>query len=446
MRSKTMWILFAILVVVAAYFFLFEERERVKKEAESKVSRRLLAYTREEVRRIVFVNPEGDRIEMLKEGEDWRIVSPVQTKGSKPTIDALLQQLVPGSKQEVIENAENFGDFGLDEPFAVLILSLEDGSKPDTILVGDKTPAGPSCYVRLGSSKSVIVSREMTHNIMNKNLYHLRDKNFLAFEGITVDSMIVHRGGESIRLRREKEAWFVTEPHVRASRPEIEPWLNEFSRAIIREFAREDTEELSEYGLETADREITLYRSVDTVRATFGDGKDDLVYVARSGLDKVILLKAEFLDVFDWTVEKLRMMNVTFVPTGDIKTIGYETPDTSLSLRAWKGSWITTDVDSAEIRFMEVSEFLRKLSNAKYESILAEPLTESDPRLEPFLVKIELKDFAGILLDRITIAAPYDEYEVGASLTTNALGRLEKGTFKELEHIFNRFGVLTPPE
>ena len=105
------------------------------------------------------------------------IVHPTRTPASKSTIDSFLFQIVPGLKMEVFPAAANLGDFGFDDPFATVILSAAGSRYPDTIYVGDKTPTSSKCYIRLGSSRDVIITRELTHNVMNKNLFHLRDKN-----------------------------------------------------------------------------------------------------------------------------------------------------------------------------------------------------------------------------------------------------------------------------
>jgi len=441
MKFKSTWILLIILALIASYFFFIEERSRKQKEIEKEESGKILPYSPEDVEKLIFHNPEGDTIEMEKVGSEWKIKSPVITKGSASTINALVKQIVPGYKKEVLKGVSNLEDYGLKEPFASIVIFAKDRSKPDTILVGDKTPTSSSCYMRLGHSRDVIISTEMTRNLMNKNLYHLRDKNFLNIDSNDIDAIKIKSGKMVLKLVKKDKNWWIEDANYRADKYKVVTYLNKLTRAIIKEFVREDKEVLGPYGLEKPKRMITLQHGSEIIDIFFGNKKNNKVYTVRSGLDKVLLLDDTMLDAFEWNRKNLRAMNLAFFDIDKVKHIHYETPDTTCDFtRLSSIKWKVSDNDSLEIKSYEVNSMLRKLTSLKFEKIITEPLPEFDKRLEDIYFSITLTDENNNILDKITIAKAKGDFQYGASLSANVIGNLKKDTDLQVTMIFKRIG------
>ena len=294
--KATTWILIAALVAIVGYFFLVDEKNRAQSVTERKLSTKLFRYRPEDVERFILVNPKGERIEVARSGSGWKIASPVEAPGAGPEISSFIDQIVPGRKNSELENVQNFADYGLNKPFATLIIHRAGGAAPDTLLVGDETPAGSNCYLRLGSSRSVFLSSDVTRNVMNKGLFHLRDKNFLPEGYQSIDAMEISAGMKRIRLVKGKGYWWFTANHIRANQLAIESYLSRLTDAVIHEFVREDTKELAPYGLKSPAGELVLARGKETVTIAFGNKKDYLVNVVRTGLDKVVAIEAALLE------------------------------------------------------------------------------------------------------------------------------------------------------
>lgn len=440
LRSTTL-ILFIALLGIIAYFFLIEEKGQKAKEEERKTSRRLVQYEPDSVSKFVFINPDSQRIEMERSGSDWKILSPVVSAGDGPNITALLGQIVPGHRLDEMKDVSDFAPYGLEKPFATVILFKPNGTALDTILVGDKSPASSSSYVRLGSSRTVILSNELTHNVMNKNLYHLRDKNFLNVSSESIADFTIRNGKSTIVLKREGDYWWFDTPRLRADRVVIEQYLTQLTGAIIRTFVQEDTKELARHGLAKPEREITLTRGPEIIQISFGKKEGDGIQAIRTGLDKVVILDGKLLDAFDWTKSNLRAMNIAFLDDEAVSRIKYETPDTSLTLKQTANTWHMTGTDTLVIKSYEVSGLLRRLASVKFENILTEPLPRADKRLEKYNLRLTLENTAGTVLDEIILAGSSKDYEIGASMSASAIGKVKAGTFTEIQSIFNRIGT-----
>jgi hypothetical protein len=436
--KATTWILLAALAAVAAYFFLIDERGQRAAEQARRESRKLFPYTSADVERFVLINPQGDRIEVERGDSGWKITAPVEAPGDQPAIGSFIDQVVPGRRGIELADAPNLADYGLQKPFATLIIYHRGAAAPDTLFVGDKTPTSSNSYVRLGSSTSIFISSELTHNVMNRNLFHLRDKNFLPPGGGSISALAIRSGRQTLRLKKEGAYWWLETPHVRADRVKIESYLSRLTDAVIHEFVGENTRELGRYGLKNPAEELTLNRGSETMTISFGKKEDNLVNVVRTGLDKVILIEGSFLEAFTWTRESLRAMNLAFFSQDSVKTISYETPDSSAVFKRTKTKWSTASGDTLSIKWFEVNALLRKLDSVKFERIITEPFPGDDPRLQPFLVRLTLENARGAVLDRITIAQGEKGIEIGASVSANALGALAPGTAGDLEAVFRR--------
>ncbi|HEY5132098.1 MAG TPA: DUF4340 domain-containing protein [Candidatus Krumholzibacteriaceae bacterium] len=434
----TTWILLAALAAIVAYFFLVDQRAQQAKEREHRESMKLFPYARADVARFVLINPLGERVEVEHADSGWKVVSPVEAPGDRPAIESFLDQVVPGRTVIELPDVRNLADYGLDKPFATLIMFHKGAAAPDTLFVGDKTPTSSNTYVRVGSSKNVIISSMLTHNVMNRGLFHLRDKNFLPPGYESISAVAVRTGRETLRLKKEGAFWWFAERRVRADRAKIEAYLSRLTDAVVHTFVRENTKDLAPYGLKTPTQQIILTKDQETVAISFGKKEDDLVDVVRTGLDKVIQIEASFLDVFTWNAGNLRAMNLSFFTEDSVKTVRFETSDTSAVFKRTKTKWSTASGDTLAIKWFEVNGLLRKLDALKFDRILTEPLPPGEARLNPFLVRVTLEGAGGSVLDRITIAPAAAGAEIGSSTSANAVGSLPAGTDGELKTILKR--------
>jgi hypothetical protein len=439
MRFKaTTWILLAALAAIAAYFFIVDERSRKAGELEHRQGKELFSYTSAAVERFVLINPQGERIEAARSGSEWRIVAPVEAPGDQPEIASFLDQVLPGRRGIELAGARSLADYGLASPFATLILHRTGVAESDTLFVGDKTPTSSNSYVRLGSAGNVLISSEITHNVMNKGLFHLRDKNFLPPGTESITAITIRGGRETLKLERRASSWWFTGRHVRADRARIESYLAKLTDAVIHRFVREDIRELAPYGLKDPSKEILLTRGQEKMTICFGKEEDRLVNVVRTGLDKVIMLEGSLLEPFEWTFSSVRAMNLAFFEEESVKTIRYEAPDTSVVFTKTGDAWSAAGARAAAVRTYEVKGLLHRLQSTTFTKIVKEPLSGGDGPLARFLVRVSLEDSAGTEIDRITIASPENGTETGASVSAGALGSLKEGTAEELDKIFKR--------
>jgi hypothetical protein len=434
MKYKSTWILFTVLIAIAAYYFLVEEKARIAEERRLRDARYILPYTRDEIDRFVLVNPTGDRIELEKQGSSWMIVSPVLTDAAQSTIDALLVQLLPGRRLELFSGVTDLSRYGLEEPYATIIFYPSAGGEPDTLYVGDKTPTSVSCYVRIGLSDTVMIAREMTHNVVNKNLYHLRDKNFFYVSASTIDSLRIESGGRALTLARKGSGWWMNEPGAWADNMFVETYLNDLTLGIIRGFAREDTDSLEVYGLGPPRGSITVYRAGEETLISFGAVDEDQVHVVRTGIDKVLLIEEKLRAPLGWTLDEVRSRNLSLFEPADVSEIVCETQNRTITLLREHTGWAVSGVP---IELEKPLNILRIISDLRFESFTGVYEETAPVGGEALPLSVTLSGTQGGRIDRVVFYPSPAGSEEAASASSGRRGVIASGKRTEIERILS---------
>ena len=439
MRARTTWILLFLLVLAAAWFYGIEEPRRRERESAPS-SRTILPYGPNEVARLVFVNPEGDTIVARRSGDEWIITSPVVTPGQKSMFDLVLRQIVPGSKLEEFDDVADFSAYGLDDPHATAIIHNDERMRVDTVRVGDRTPTGPRAYARLNSEPRVIIARDLMYNTMRKNLFHLRDKNFTHISPQSVTGLTVRDGERRLSFSREPLSWWRTGPRYPVRILWMDAYVATLVEAIIRSFDAESTDSLERFGLLHPERRIFLDTGERIVAVDIGRVTGETVYVRRDGLDKVISLRTnDILDIFEIDPAELRARDLAFFDPRGVAALRWSSPDTSLALLRRNGEWIEAS-GGEPVRGAAVTALLDELRRLRFDGFLDEPFERGSASIEGIVVEIVLEDEAGEVVDRIVVAAPPADHEIGGSLSSGSLGRLPALTSARLNRRFEQIG------
>ena len=434
MKARGLIFLAVILVLVAGYFFIIDEKRRADSDSAKIASRKLLPYGPLDIDVVSFINPYGETLIWERDGEGWLITWPVTDIGEKSTIDMFLGQIAPGQKLEEFD-AEDLSQFGLAPPYAIIILESRRYGRTDTLYIGDKTPTSTRAYVSLGSTGKVAVTRELAHNVMQKKLYHLRDKNFIdsADRNIIAFSIII--GEDHISFQRSGISWKVSGSTMTVDRKVIEPWVTGLGKALVYAFAAESLVDTLSFGIGAPHRAAILRTADgDSIRISFGEREESLVPVARSGRDKVMMIESGFLDAFHWTDDRLIVMSLSLVRPGAVTALQWETPDTVASWKMEDGIWMTGGDDPSPADQETIKYLLMYLRSATFENIVTDRQLVSAARPD---VMITLGDTSGEVLDIISLYRFEDGTTGGISISGGNAGRLSEETLAGIQSAYS---------
>lgn len=435
MKARSLIILITVLLIVAGYFFLVEERQRRGAADLKRSSRMLLPYGPLDINAVSFINPYGETIMWERDGDGWLIIFPFTDIGEKSTIDMFLGQIAPGQKLEEFAGAPDLSRYGLAPPYAIVILESERYGRIDTVYIGDKTPTSFRAYVTLGSSGDVVVTRNLAHNVMQKRLFHLRDKNFIPPTDRNITEFSIISGNDLLSFQRSGSSWKVTGSTLTVDRNVIEPWVSGLSNALIYEFAAENLSDTLSFGIGAPHRAAVLNTAGgESIRISFGRRKDSLVPVIRSGRKKVMMIEAGFLDAFHWTDDRLIVMSLSIVKPGMVAALQWETPDTVASWKLEDNVWTASGENAYPVDQEALKYLLMFLRSAAYESIVTDRDLVSAAKPD---IMITLGDSSGELLDIISLYRFEDGTAGGISLSGGNAGRISEGTLAEIRRAYS---------
>lgn len=436
MKARSLIIIVALLVIVAGYFFFIEEKQRRDSDETRRTSRMLLPYGPLDIDSAAFINPYGETIMWERDGDGWRITFPVNDIGEKSTIDMFLGQIAPGQKIEEFAGASNLAQYGLAPPYAIVILESERYGRTDTIFVGEKTPTSFRAYVTLGSTGDVTVTRDLAHNVMQKRLFHLRDKNFISPDKRHITDFSLISENSMISFQRSGNSWKVMGSTLTVDREVIEPWISGLASALVYEFAAESVTDTLSFGIGAPHRAAVLRTAEgDTIRVSFGRPRDSLVPVVRTGRDKIMMLESRFQNAFFWSDDRLIVMSLSLVKPGLVTALQWETPDTVASWKLEDGIWMTggdvpEPVDQESLKYL-----LMYLRSAAYSSIVSDRELVSAAKPD---VIITLGDNSGEVLDIISLFRFEDGTIGGISISGGNAGRISEGTLAEIHRAYQQ--------
>ena len=247
----------------------------------------ILKFDREKVDGI-DVTAGGKTMAVAKDGADWKITRPVQTRADFGSVEGLVGRL--GSvqmKSIVTENATpaDLKKYGLDTPEATV--NLNAGSARATLLMGGKA-ADNTVYARDASKPSVVTVESALLDDLKKSADDYRRKDIFEFRPFNANRVEMARNGQTVVLERVKgtgenapDTWKRVSPTAaEVDREKSDSLLSKLSNIRAASFV----DAAAKTGLDKPALTVTV-KFDDGKReekVTFGQTGSD-VYVARPG-------------------------------------------------------------------------------------------------------------------------------------------------------------------
>jgi len=166
----------------------------------------LLKFDREKVDGI-DVSTGGKTIAIAKEGGDWKITKPVQTKADFGSVEGLVGRLQSVQMKSIVADQASPADlkkYGLDKPEATVNLAL--GSSRATLLVGGKADKDNTVYARDASKPAIVTVEQSLLDDLKKDADNYRRKDLFEFRPFNATHIELTRNGQTIVLDRVKGA------------------------------------------------------------------------------------------------------------------------------------------------------------------------------------------------------------------------------------------------
>jgi hypothetical protein len=247
----------------------------------------LLKFEREKVDAL-DIDAGGKTLAIAKDGGEWKMSKPVQTKADFGSVEGLVGRLQTVQMKSIVADTASPADlkkYGLDKPEATINVNL--GSARATLLFGGKA-ADNTVYARDASKTSVVTVESALLDDMKKSADDYRRKDVFEFRPFNATHVEITRNGQTIALERTKgtgenapDKWKRVSPTAGdLDKEKSDSLLSRLSNIRVSSFV----DSTAKTGLDKPAMTVVVKfddgKKED--RATFGQAGDD-VYVSRPG-------------------------------------------------------------------------------------------------------------------------------------------------------------------
>src|SRR5437016_7099481 len=181
MRWQTTAILALVLVLVGGFYYVYGRRLGPGREEAAARKGRVFSADSKDVTEIELKR-SGETVRLKREGEGWELLEPLRARGSRPTAEEILANVLTAKiDREIDPNPKTPADFGLDKPAADMTLTLKDG-KTLGVELGAKNPTGVWVYAREHGKPAVFVLGERLLRDATRPVADFRDPTVLALD------------------------------------------------------------------------------------------------------------------------------------------------------------------------------------------------------------------------------------------------------------------------
>ena len=163
----------------------------------------LLKFDREKVDGL-DVTSGGKTLTIAKDGGDWKITKPLQTRADFGSVEGLVGRLQTAQMKAIVTGEPTPADlktYGLDKPDATVTLNA--GSARATLLVGS-TAADNTVYARDASKPDVVTVESALLDDLKKGSDDYRRKDLFEFRPFNATHIEIARNGQTVVLDRVK--------------------------------------------------------------------------------------------------------------------------------------------------------------------------------------------------------------------------------------------------
>ena len=169
-------ILFTILFVILAPYYLLADRPQVRKGAELEHERASLLDLSAIDAITLTQGNEVVRFEKTADGKLYKIVTPPNAFAPQDLMRAIANLLIEARDVEVVaDNSSNLKQFGLDHPAAELAIEAPGKKEPVRLIFGAENPTRTAVYAKISTSPKVF--------LLGRNLEYYQDLMFQWIEG-----------------------------------------------------------------------------------------------------------------------------------------------------------------------------------------------------------------------------------------------------------------------
>jgi len=342
----------------------------------------------------IQIKRQDSAFDLIKEKDQWKISGKVEAKGEKDTVLSFLQAIQFSSIKEFeSENPESLTNYGLDNPYATLILKDENKKSYAIDLGSAKNSSG--YYSKKKGSPGVFVVNEKFYNTLKKDYVEFLNRTLIEFKEKDVAGINIQNEKETIQaVRVEKENWRINKPQeTGADIATIRSFLFDLKEAKVTQFIKLALDAKNSFGLEEPKRSLSITKvNGKSLGILFGNLTEDgnQFFAQRTGESAVFSVSKEIVQKVFRTFHEFRNKKLFKFETNDVNKIVIETRKTLFELQKTDSHWSLLKHENTKIKKNIGNDILWTLQGMEFESFLKEDSVPESSGLTAPTYKVSL--------------------------------------------------------
>ena len=380
-----------ILALLLVFYLVLHNSSKEDSQDTEKTSETAFETTVEDISEAVFKSGENE-FKFTKSDDIWKYNGEENFPLDQSAFEEIISKFEKIAADRVLEKPDNISEYGLDDPTVTVSLKDKDG-KEQTLQFGDTNSVTSSSYMTLNkdNEKVYMVSSTIVTSLQF-DINDLAEKE--TFPSITdITGVIMERNGQTFSVFKDSSSstgWTVTGwdgTKKDAGSSQVSEFTNPITSLSWRSFISQNTEDLSQYGLDnptiiTINYQVTETKSTDETK----DDSADTANGSNTTDNKSKDAKAES-DTTEDTEEKVT------VDKQEVLLIGNKTEDNSYyaKLQSQSGVYTLSSSTVDNLLNAEVNQFLSTYVSDYIFADLDKVTIEKDGNTYEFTKKTEEK-------------------------------------------------------
>lgn len=202
MKNRNVVLVIALVVLIGIYWFMKKSEPVVEADRP---------FVRADSSKVDLVRIEmpDETVELKKEDNTWWVTQPMRYPAAEKTVQTAIQKLKEMKKLSLItERPDRFADFQVTDTGATRV-TIGQGSKTTTFVLGKAGPTMQTSYARLASSKEVWEIAGNHTGTFKRKSKDWRDKTITNVEMSAINKVVIEYPKQTINVTLVDTVWRV---------------------------------------------------------------------------------------------------------------------------------------------------------------------------------------------------------------------------------------------
>jgi hypothetical protein len=389
-----------ILVLLAAAlgaFVYFREYRRPRAQAKPAATKTAFQFAAADVAGLT-VTRAGTSVTIDRQGGQWQITAPVQTRADQGAVGDIVDDLVAATIGRTLPaSPDRLRAFGLEPSAVTLGIRLKAGGQHQVAL-GNLDFSGANVYAQVDGAKEVWLLPADLRSRADKSLDELRDRSVLGFSTWDVNGFELKGPSGDFELAKHGSRWKIEKPRaLDADDSAVAALLSKVSAARMTKVVSETASEPGRYGLEHPALSFEIRLAQGGARTlSLGKKSGDQYYARDSSRSTIFLVPASLYESLHLTLFDLRDKKILRETSDQFSRIEIRNRNGRMALATDPaGGWRVQQPAALKNKVADAWRILDPLANASVKEILDFPPAALAARLARPAVEIELTDKSG---------------------------------------------------